>query len=152
MTQVREPAAVIASPRPKLAELALWQLNLLRVGYSVMAVGLAVFKWPLLFSGKQWGLAEGTVECILVAMSVLALIGLRYPQRMLPIILFEVAWKLLWLGVIALPLWLDDKLDGATLDQTAEVLWVAIIIAVVPWRHVFTRYVTAPGEPWRRSR
>ena len=151
MTQVREPA-VIAPPIPKRPEFALWQLNLLRVGYLVMGGGLAVYKWPLLFDGKPWGLAAGTVECLLVAMSVLALIGLRYPQRMLPILLFEVAWKLLWLGVIALPLWLDDKLDGATLDQTVTVLWVTIIIAVIPWRRVFTQYVLTPGEPWRRPR
>jgi hypothetical protein len=151
MTQVREPA-VLAAPTPKRAEFALWQLNLLRVGYGFMGGGLALVKWPLLFADKPWGLAQGTVECLLVAMSFLALIGLRYPRRMLPILLFEVAWKLLWLGVVALPLWLDDKLEGATLDQTVTILLVAIIIAVIPWRRVFTQYVLTPGEPWRRSR
>ena len=71
---------------------------------------------------------------------------------MLPILLFEVTWKLLWLGVVALPLWLDDQLDGATREQAAKILWVVIIIAVIPWRHVLTQYVLAPGEPWRRNR
>jgi hypothetical protein len=134
------------------AQLALWQLNLLRVGYFVMVVGLVVVKWPLLFTGRPWGLMEGTIECILVAMSVLALLGIRYPQRMLPILLFEVSWKLLWLGMVALPLWLDDQLDGATRVQAVAVLWVGIIIAVVPWRYVFNQYVLAPGEQWRRRR
>jgi hypothetical protein len=147
MTTVLAPA----SAPPSTPRFAVWQLNLLRVGYLVMAVGLAVYKWPLLFTGKQWGLAEGTVECMLIAMSILALVGVRYPRRMLPLLLFEVAWKLLWLGVIALPQWLDNRLDAATRDQLGEVLWVVIIIAVIPWRRVLARYVTAPGEPWRKS-
>ena len=71
---------------------------------------------------------------------------------MLPILLFEVGWKLTWLGVIALPLWLDNKHEGATGEQAGWVLWVVIIIAVIPWRHVLTQYVMAPGDPWRRSR
>ena len=29
-----------------------------------MGVGLAVFKWPILFADKLWGLAQGTVEFI----------------------------------------------------------------------------------------
>ena len=144
MTTVRAPAPP--------AQLALWQLNLLRVGYFVMGVGLAVVKWPLLFADQPCGPAEGTVECILVSMSVLALLGLRYPQRMLPILLFEVAWKLLWLGVVALPLWLNDRLDAAAREQTATVLWVAVIIAVIPWRQVLARYVLALGQHWRRIR
>ena len=86
-----------------------------------------------------------------VAMSVLALMGLRYPLRMLPILLFEVAWKLTWLGVIALPLWLDNKHEGATGEQAGAVLWVVIIIAVIPWRHLLAQYVMTPGDPWRRS-
>jgi hypothetical protein len=72
--------------------------------------------------------------------------------NLLPILLFEIAWKLLWLGTVALPLWLDGTLEGATREQTPAVLWVGIIIAVIPWRHVLTEYVLAPAEPWRRSR
>ena len=138
-------------PRPS-GQLSLWQLNVLRVGYFVMGVGLAVIKWPLLFNHEPWSLAEGTKECLLIALSVLALLGLRYPLRMLPILLFEVTWKLIWLGVVALPLWSDNNLEGATRTQAAAVLWVVIIIAVIPWRHVLTQYVITRGDPWRRSR
>ena len=157
MKQVRE-RPLTTSPQPDRSEkgaarlpaqVSLWQLNLLRVGYLVMGGGLAVVKWPLLFNHGPWELKDGTVECILVAMSVLALLGLRYPLRMLPILLFEVAWKLIWLGVIALPLWLDNRLvEGATREQAGAVLWVAIIIAVIPWRHLLAQYVMAPGDPW----
>jgi hypothetical protein len=152
LTTSRTPERAQVGGARAPAQLALWQLNLLRVGYFVMGVGLVVFKWPLLFADKPWGLAEGTVECLLVAMSVLALMGIRYPQRMLPILLFEVAWKLLWLGVVAVPLWLDNRLEGAVREQAGKILWVGIIIAVIPWRYVLAQYVMAPGEPWRRSR
>ena len=153
MKQLAEPP-VAASPRSVASggELAVWQLNVLRVGYLVMGGGLAVIKWPLLLHHEPWGLAEGTKECLLIAMSVLALLGIRYPRRMLPVLLFEVAWKLLWLTVVALPLWRHDALDGATRTQTGTVLWVVIIMAVIPWRYVFTGYVKAPAEPWRRRR
>lgn len=117
-----------------------------------MGVGLALIKWPLLLDHEPWGLAEGTKECLLIAMSVLALLGVRHPQRMLAILLFEVAWKLLWLGVVALPLWLDDRLEGATRTQAGTDLLVVVIIAVIPWRHAFALYVTAPAEPSRRAR
>jgi len=146
MTQLQEPALATArAPR----QLSLWQLNVLRVGYLVMGVGLAVIKWPLLLHHETWGLAEGTKDCLLIAMSGLALLGLRYPARMLPVLLFEVAWKLLWLSVVALPLWSDHRLEGATRTQAGTILWVVVIIAVIPWRHVFTQYVTTPGDPWR---
>lgn len=160
MKQLREPSLITSvQPGPSQergahpsGQLSLWQLNLLRVGYLVMGVGLAVTKWPLLLNHEPWGLAEGTKECLLIAMSVLALLGIRYPQRMLPILLFEVIWKLLWLGLVALPLWSDDQLEGATRTQTGKILWVVIIIAVIPWRHVIRQYVMAAGDPWRRSR
>ena len=160
MKQVREHT-LTTSPQPNRSEaggarvsspVRLWQLNLLRVGYLVMVVGIAVVKWPLLVTHGPWELKDGTVQCMLVAMSVLALLGLRYPLRMLPILLFEVAWKLLWLGVIALPLWKDGQLEGATSQEAGKVLWVVIIIAVIPWRQVFVQYVRTSGQPWRRSR
>jgi hypothetical protein len=152
LTTSSQPNRSVSRDGRASSRIALWQTNVLRVGYLVMAGGIAVFKWPLLFEHRSWGLAEGTVECMLVAMSVVALLGIRYPVRMLPILLFEVAWKLLWLGVIALPLWSQNKLQGAALDQTGRVLWVIVIMAVIPWRYVLAQYVMARGDAWRGSR
>jgi hypothetical protein len=135
------------APHPD--RLPTWRLNLMRVAYFEMGVGLAIYKWPELISHDPWELKQGTVVTMLVAMSVLALFGLRYPQRMLPILLFEVGWKLLWLGIVALPLWLDGNLTGATREQVITVLWVAIVIAVIPWRHVIRQYTTTRGDRWR---
>ena len=39
---------------------------------------------------------------MLTAMSVLALLGPRHPIRMLPVLLFEALWKLIWLSLVAL--------------------------------------------------
>ena len=145
---LRPPTGADATDASSI-RLPTWRLNLMRVGYFVMGAGLVVFKWPELLNHASWELKEGTVVTMLVAMSVLALLGLRYPQKMLPILLFEVGWKLTWLGTVALPLWLDGNLTGATLEQANTVLWVTIVIAVVPWRHVVSQYVLARGERWR---
>lgn len=135
------------SPNP--LALPTWRLNLMRVAYLEMGVGLAITRWPELLSHDPWELMEGTVVTMLVTMSVLALIGLRYPQRMLPILLFEVGWKLLWLGTVALPLWLDGDLTGAPREQVIKILWAVVVLAVIPWRHVFRQYVLVRGDRWR---
>lgn len=126
-----------------------WRLNLMRVAYLEMGVGLAITRWPELVSHDPWELMEGTVVTMLVAMSVLALLGLRYPQRMLPILLFEVGWKVLWLGTVALPVWLDGDLSGATREQVIMILWASVVVAVIPWRHVFRQFVLVRGDRWR---
>ncbi|MCW2737523.1 MAG: hypothetical protein JWN97_2167 [Nocardioides sp.] len=145
----RSPAAAAAAGAGHPAPPPVWRLNLMRVGYAVMGVGLALTKWPELLAHDPWELKQGTVLTMLVALSVLALLGLRHPLKMLPILLFEVAWKLLWLGVVALPLWLDGNLGEATREQAATVLWVVIVIAVVPWRFVVDQLVLSRGERWR---
>ena len=132
------------------AELSLTRLNLMRAGYLFMGLGLALVKWPLLPDASSMPLYEGVTLAMLVAMSLGALLGLRHPVMMLPVLLFESAWKLLWLGLVALPQTLGDGLDSATTDMLVKNSLVVVILAVIPWRYVWRRYVRAPGDRWTR--
>jgi hypothetical protein len=129
------------------------RLYLLRLGYLVVAVGLALTKWPLLINhDRPWPLFEGVETCMLVALSLLAFLGLRYPLQMLPILLFELAWKFIWVAVVVLPLWISDQMDPATLNVFYSCLVVLIVLAVIPWRYVVAHYVLKKGDRWRSDR
>jgi hypothetical protein len=145
------------APRPLVDEnstatalpVPLPRLHLLRLGYLVIAVGILLTKWPLLLHHPQpWPLYEGVETSMLVALSLLWFLGVRYPLRMLPALLFEVAWKLIWMAVVVLPAWRDHRLDAATLQVFYACLLVVIPLAVVPWRYAVRQYVTGPGDPW----
>ena len=111
-----------------------------------MAVGLALVKWPLLADAASLPLYEGVTLCLLTAMSLLALLGLRHPVKLLPVLLFEAAWKLLWLGLVALPDAASGELDAATTDILVNCSLVIVIIAVIPWRHVWRSCTSPPPE------
>ena len=129
--------------------LSLTRLNGLRVGYLFMAVGLTVKKGPMLGDVAHRPLYESVTICMLIAMSLLAWLGLRYPVKLLPVLLFESAWKLLWLGAVALPLGVSGDLDSRTVDIAVNCSLVVVILAVVPWRYVLRSFVRAPGDRWR---
>ena len=88
---------------------------------------------------------------MLVALSLLWFLGVRYPLQLLPALLFELAWKIIWTIVVVVPLWRSDQLDPATLYVFYTCLVVVIPAAVIPWRYVFTHYVTKPGDRWRST-
>ena len=132
--------------------LSLRRLYLLRFGYLFMGGGLAVFKWPSFVAHHgSWPLMQGVVECMLLAMSILALLGLRYPVKMLPILLFESLWKLTWLAVVALPQLIGNRMDAATTEEFTSILFVVVILAVIPWGYVVRQYLAAPGDRWRST-
>ena len=134
---------------PTATGLSLTRLHLMRAGYLLMGVGLVLVKWPLLPEADALPLYEGVTLCLLTAMSLLAFLGLRYPVKLLPVLLFESAWKLLWLGVVALPRAAAGDLDAATQEVLINCSLVVVILAVTPWRYVWRHYVRAPGDRWR---
>ena len=136
-----------------MSDLSVLRLNLLRGGYGLIAIGLGILIWPtILDPATTWELQRGVVVSMLGAMGLLSILGLRHPLKMLPLLLFEVTWKAIWLLRIAPPLALAGKLDPATMSVLQNCLVVVIVIAVIPWDHVVARYVLAPGEPWLRPR
>ena len=129
-------------------DLSTRRVNVLRFGYALMGVGLAIVKWPLLLRAPSLPVMDGVVTCLLTAMSLLAFLGLRYPVRILPILLFEVAWKLIWIATVAVPHRVAGDMDAATREVLISCSLVVVILAVIPWGYVWRRYVQTPGEAW----
>jgi len=148
--QPREPRMTPQARELAPDRLPTFRLNMMRAGYLLMAVGLIIVKWPLLLQAASLPVVDGAIVCILTAMSLLALVGLRYPIGMLPILLFEVLWKVLWLAIVALPHLIAGDMDEATAELMFSVLFVIAILAVTPWDYVWKRFVTARGDNWIR--
>ena len=148
---ITTPAVPTTTPAAPIteADLSTTRLHLMRGGYLLMGVGLAFVKWPLLAEAYTRPLYEGVTLCILTAMSLLAFLGLRHPVKLLPLLLFESAWKLLWLSLIALPRATTGDFDAATTETVVSCSLVVFILAVTPWRYAWRNYVRAKGDRWR---
>jgi hypothetical protein len=149
----RISAAPITGSPSTLFELPTWRVNLMRGGYALMGVGLAVVKWPQLMHATALPALEGALLIILTAVSLLAFLGLRYPIAMLPLLVFEVLWKVLWLAVVGLPHLIADDFDASATSLLFSILFVIPVILVTPWDLVWRRFVHTPGDSWlARSR
>jgi hypothetical protein len=93
---------------------------------------------------------RGMLKAMVSGLWVMALIAIRYPLKMVPILLFELVWKLLWLIFFGLPQWWS----GVGSPQLNQDLWSigafpVVVALVIPWGYVWRHYVKEPAERWR---
>ena len=136
-----------------MTEVSPIRLLVMRLMYLFMAVGLGLLIWPLIVSHDP-GVARmtGVAWALLGTIGLLALLGLRYPLQMLPLLLFELVWKAIWLLAFAVPRWLAGSLDEGMRITMFETSIGAVLILVIPWRYVWANYVVAPGANWALRR
>ena len=137
-----------------MVQVSTFRLTLLRAMYLLIAVGLAMTVWPSIISPPNLLANPGSViRALLGALAVLSALGLRYPLQMLPVLLFELLWKVIWVVGSALPMWRNGGLDPYAADTLfACLIGVVLVPLVIPWRYAFAHYVRAPAEPWRALR
>lgn len=134
-----------------LDEVSTFRLYLMRALYLLILVGLGSEIWPLMFHHRPWDLMHGVACSLLAALSALMGLGIRYPLKMLPLLLFELLWKAIWLVAIALPLWRAHQLDADTMETVkACLMGVVLVPIVIPWPYVLTNYVKKPEDRWGR--
>lgn len=117
-----------------------------------MFVGLGLVVWPSVIDHtNEFVNPYGARFSLLAGVGAMALLGIRYPLQMLPLILFEFVWKTIFLAAFVFPLWSVGKMDEVTIASAWECATIYIFIPLIPWRYVFTHYVRKRGERWRRS-
>jgi hypothetical protein len=141
------PGLTSPATAPALSAL---RLNLLRCLYGLMAFGLGLYVWPdVIHHTDAFTARSGVPVSLLAGLGATAALGIRYPQRMLPVLIFEIVWKAIFLIAFALPLYLAHRLDAATAANAGACLIVLIFIPVIPWRHVVSTYLLNRSERWK---
>ncbi len=126
------------------------RLYLMRAAYLLIAIGMGIQVWPGILHHGDLELAHGVTRSFLGALTLLCLVGVRYPIAMLPLLFYEFTWKSIWLLSFALPLWLGHRVDADTSDSIfACVLGVVVCLIAIPWVYTFKEFVLKPGDRWR---
>lgn len=130
---------------------SLLRLYVLRAQYLVIALFLGSSMLPALYHHAPIAnVMHGAARCLFAGLALMALLGLRYPLAMLPLLLFEFVWKSIWLLGIGLPLWSAGRLDPASADTFKDcAIGLGLLVVVIPWPHVLSRYVKQPADRWR---
>jgi hypothetical protein len=131
-------------------ELPLWRLYTLRVCYLILAGGLGTFIWPVVIHHtSELAIAEGVRFGLLGGLALTAVLGLRYPVQMVPLLLFELIWKAVYMVFFALPLWSAHQITAAAAEDIKAVAMVVIFLPLIPWGYVFRNYAVKRGDRWK---
>ena len=145
LRNVRMPAPLVKT----LPKVSLWRINCLRVIYLLIFFGLSSFVWQqLLFDSAEWPVMKGIVKSMMAALALLCLVGVLYPIQFLPVLIWEVLWKTIWILSIAVPA--IDTAHWTVVESTFyECIGIIIVYFILPWNYIWKRYCIQPSEPWR---
>ena len=116
---------------------------LLRLFYFLMFAFVASDSWRAIITHEgSWDHVRAVAFCVWAVYSTMSFLGLLHPLRMLPIMVFMIGYKVLWLAVVAYPLWRAGSLVGSPAEEMAGVfVWVVLPMLAVPWIYFFRTYV-----------
>ena len=132
-------------------DLPLYRLYVLRASYLLLGLWQGSKTWTAILRHAQpWDFWHGVGMSFFGALTLLSLLGVRYPVRMMPLLIFEFTWKLIWVLAAWLPPYLGHTLDPDTADSFPGIAPALIIVPLVlPLRFLWKTYVTTPGDRWR---
>lgn len=133
----------ILSPSEKYEGVRPVNIYLLRLLYFLMIAGVASEAWKTIATHEgPWDHTKAVAWCVWAAYPTLSVFGLLKPLKWLPIVIFMIFYKTLWLFVVAYPLWRAGILAGSAPDEMAHVFIGAPFVAlIVPWGYVVRTFV-----------
>ena len=130
-------------------ETSTFRLYLMRLLYLLNFVMLGLQVWPAIINHVgAWDPVKGVAFSFWAALSALSVLGLRYPLKMLPLLLLQLIYKSIWVIAVALPLWSAFR----SIELTKVMAYGAVVdLIVIPWPYVLANYVKKPGDRWKAA-
>jgi hypothetical protein len=141
-------SASTSNSAPAGGEVSLLRLYVLRATYLLaLGIGLGAMILPELIGHAP--MSRGVIPSLLGAVWLLALVGVRYPLQMLPLLMFEFVWKATWLLLYGLPQWYSGRVPPTFGDDFYAITFGVILMPIViPWGYVYRHYLRASGDRW----
>ncbi|WP_303319025.1 hypothetical protein Q4Q34_19300 [Flavivirga abyssicola] len=120
-----------------------WRLHIMRGLFFLNVISLAFDNWSrILFPKEQMDTLTGVTISFWAAFSLLNILGVRFPLKLIPILLLQLLYKTAWIIGTYLP----AKKNGLLNEDLESFLWVCIAgivlnLLIIPWRYVYKYYL-----------
>ncbi len=133
------------------AVLPIYRLYLLRAMFALIGLWQGYLTWSaILHRSHPWIFWHGVATSLMGALTLLCLLGIRYPVKMMALLFFEFIWKLIWVLSAWLPLWMAHRVDADTARNFFGIFaGVVVVPFLLPWGYIWKHYVIAPGDRWK---
>ncbi len=120
-----------------------FNIYLLRLLFILVVLYVTPGTWSHIFNHQgTWDATNASAWCMWASYSLISVIGIIRPLKMLPIVFFEIIYKITWLVAVAYPLWRTGELTGSTVEGMAnDYLWVLLPIIAMPWKYFIKKYI-----------
>jgi hypothetical protein len=118
-------------------------IYLLRLLFLLVFLFVGSDAWgAILRQQGAWEPVRAAAVCMWAAYGALAVFGVFHPLRWIPVVLFEILYKGIWLAIVAYPLWSAGQLAGSPAEGMAYAFaWVVLPIVAMPWRYAYRTYL-----------
>lgn len=124
--------------------LSKFRISLLRFYYALMIFVLGIDVWTEIITHEAvWEPNAAVAYSLWATFAVLSIIGLVHPVKMIPIILLNITYKIIWLTIVAYPLWSKNQLEDSVAEGLTRSNFIGFIIDIfaIPWIYVFKNYI-----------
>ncbi|MFC5046189.1 hypothetical protein ACFSTE_04530 [Aquimarina hainanensis] len=119
-----------------------WRLHLMRGLFFLNFISLAYDNWStILFPKEQMGVLSGVAISFWAGFSLLNFLGIRFPLKMIPILLLQLLYKSAWIIGTYLP----AHASGTTSAGIQEFFWICIAgivlnLVIIPWKYTYREF------------
>ena len=135
--------AILKSEEVAIKTPSKFRLMLMRGLYLLTFIGLAFQAWEyLLFPEEQIDYITGVAFSFWATYATLMGLGVRYPVKMLPLLLLQLMYKATWVLTVYLPM----KSSGSVTPVAESFYWICVTAVVldslvIPWGYFWNAYM-----------
>ena len=119
-----------------------WRQHLMRGLFFLNFISLAFDNWSsIVFPKEQLEVLPGVAVSFWAGFALLNLIGVRFPLKMIPILLLQFLYKTAWILGVYRPTWKAGLLtEGITEFFYICVAGIVLNLLIIPWGYVYREF------------